>query len=86
MTSILELKEERLKKLEKLKEKGFDPFVAHSDRNTSIKDFLLDFERERDGKIVIAGRVMSSRGQGNLIFLIFLMALVRRTKIVKYKL
>lgn len=68
MTSILELKEERQKKLEKLKEAGFDPFTAHSDRNTSIKDFLLDFERERDGKIVIAGRVMSSRGQGNLIF------------------
>ncbi|MEN9338566.1 MAG: lysyl-tRNA synthetase [Candidatus Parcubacteria bacterium] len=68
MTSILELKEERQKKLEKLKENGFDPFSAHSDRNTSVKDFLLDFEKDSNEKIVLAGRIMSSRGQGNLIF------------------
>ena len=68
MTSILELKEERLKKLAKLKEAGFNPFTAHSDRNTSIKTFLADFEKESGEKIILAGRIMSSRGQGNLIF------------------
>lgn len=69
MTSILELKEERIKKLEKLKENGFDPFVAHTNRNTSIKDFILYFEKENNKeKIILAGRVMSSRGQGNLAF------------------
>ena len=68
MTSILELKEERLKKLAKLKEAGFNPFVAHSDRNTSIKTFLADFEKESGDKIILGGRIMSSRGQGNLIF------------------
>ncbi|MEA4910742.1 Lysine--tRNA ligase [bioreactor metagenome] len=66
MTSILELKEERFKKLEKLKEKGFDPFIAHSNRNISIKDYLKDFENIETA--ILAGRVMSSRGQGNLIF------------------
>ena len=66
MTSILELKEERIKKLEKLKEKGYNPFVAHSDRNISVKDYLTDFENLKTG--ILAGRVMSSRGQGNLIF------------------
>lgn len=69
MTSILELKEERLKKLQKLKENGFDPFTAHSNRNTSVKNFLENFESGKvDSQIVLAGRVMSSRGQGNLIF------------------
>ena len=66
MTSILELKEERIKKLEKLKEKGYNPFVAHSDRNISVKDYLTDFENLKT--VILAGRVMSSRGQGNLIF------------------
>ncbi|MDD3939989.1 MAG: OB-fold nucleic acid binding domain-containing protein [Candidatus Pacebacteria bacterium] len=66
MTSILELKEERMKKLERLKEKGYDPFVAHSDRNISVKDYLTNFENLKT--VILAGRVMSSRGQGNLIF------------------
>ena len=68
MTSILELKEERLKKLAKLKEAGFDPFTAHSDRNISIKDYLDNFENDVDKEFILAGRIMSSRGQGNLIF------------------
>ncbi len=66
MATILELKEERLKKLQKLKDNGFDPFTAHTDRNTSIKKFLKEFETIEN--VVLAGRIMSSRGQGNLIF------------------
>lgn len=66
MTSILELKEERFKKLEKLKERGFNPFTAHSDRNISIKKYLNDFENLETA--ILGGRIMSSRGQGNLIF------------------
>lgn len=66
MTSILELKEERLKKLNKLKQEGFDPFPAHSNRDTKINDFLKDFENIKTA--TLAGRIMSSRGQGNLIF------------------
>ena len=82
MSSILELKEERLKKLNKLKENGFDPFTAISFRNISIKNFLNnfeneyflgdclgdDFENKKLEKLILAGRIMSSRGQGNLIF------------------
>lgn len=66
MTSILELKEERLKKLQKLKEKGFDPFTAHSDKTLSIKKYLENFDDVNTE--TLAGRIMSSRGQGNLIF------------------
>lgn len=66
MATILELKEERLKKLQKLKDNGFDPFTAHTDRNTSIYKFLEEFETIEN--VVLAGRIMSSRGQGNLIF------------------
>ncbi len=76
MTSILELKEERIKKLQKLKDAGFDPFIAHTDRNISIKKYLEEFNIpltpeggiNTDYEIILAGRIMSSRGQGNLIF------------------
>ena len=67
MTSILELKEERLKKLNKLKESGINPFIAHSDRNMNISDYLNNFDTISDS-VILAGRIMSSRGQGNLIF------------------
>ncbi len=66
MTSILELKEERLKKLNKLKENGFDPYTAHSNRSSSIKQYLEDFDNVITA--ILAGRIISSRGQGNLIF------------------
>lgn len=66
MTSILELKEERVKKLNKLREKGINPFATHSDRNISVKDYLENFENLES--VILAGRVVSSRGQGNLIF------------------
>jgi len=66
MTSILELKDERLKKLEKLKEAGFDPFTAQTNRNSSIKNYLENFESVENA--ILAGRIISSRGQGNLIF------------------
>lgn len=68
MSSILELKEERLKKLNKLKEKGVNPFPAHSDRNTSIKDYLENFDSSNIKTFILAGRIMSSRGQGSLVF------------------
>lgn len=66
MTSILELKEERLKKLQKLKENGFNPFPAHSDKKISIKNFLENFDNTEIS--ILAGRIISSRGQGKLIF------------------
>lgn len=67
MASILELKAERLKKLNLLKENGFDPFVAETNRNTAIVDYLDNFETEKLG-VILAGRIISSRGQGKLIF------------------
>ncbi len=66
MTSILELKEERLKKLQKLKENDFDPFTAVSEKTSTIKNYLNNFENINTE--ILAGRIISSRGQGKLIF------------------
>ena len=71
MTTVEDLKKERLKKLELLKELGIEPYAHDSWQDTEIKDFLDNFEElERQGKeVALAGRVMSLRGHGALIFL-----------------
>lgn len=66
MTSILELKEERLKKLQKLTAAGLDPFPAVSRRSSSIQNYLANFETLKTA--TLAGRILASRGQGKLIF------------------
>lgn len=66
MSSLAEIKEERLKKLQRLISDGIDPYPAHSERSSNIKDYLNDFENINEA--ILTGRIISSRGQGNLIF------------------
>ncbi len=68
--SLDDIKAVRLQKLTKLKEKGVDPYPAVSFRTHSIKDAIDSFnDLSASGEIVIiAGRIMSLRGQGALIF------------------
>ena len=65
-----EMREERLKKLNLLKEKGKNPFPSTTNRDTSISSALENFEanQKKGKKIIVAGRVMSKRGHGGSIF------------------
>lgn len=65
-----ELRQARLAKLELLKEKGIDPYPADSHPTHSIKEAIESFETLESSKesITLAGRVMSFRSQGGLIF------------------
>lgn len=71
MSSIDELKEVRLKKLEVLRKKGVNPYPADSMRELSLSKAANDFEAlEKSGESKwISGRIMSLRGQGAIIFL-----------------
>ena len=65
-----QLEEDRLKELEEIKKKGIDPYPAVCRRDFEIgevKDKFSYFSKSRK-KIYLAGRVMSFRDQGNLIF------------------
>lgn len=66
----IEIRAERLKKLEKLKEAGMEAYPAISSRTADISQFLADFERrEKDAEsAILAGRIMSLRGQGGISF------------------
>ena len=63
-------REDRIKKLQELRDKNIDPYPAKSDRDTKIDSVFVNFnELEKNKKeLVIAGRLRSKREHGNLIF------------------
>lgn len=71
MSSIDDIRDIRIKKLKLLKERGVDPYPALSKRELSLKEAVDGFdnlEKTGDEKWV-AGRIMSIRGQGAIIFI-----------------
>lgn len=70
MASLEEIRAERLKKLELLKQNGMLPYPIATNRSLSVADALSTFAKlSRDNKrITLAGRVMAIRGQGALVF------------------
>ncbi len=71
MSSIDEIRDARIKKLELLRSKGINPYPAESKREISLKEAIENFENLEKSKEVkwISGRIMSIRGQGAIIFI-----------------
>ncbi len=71
MSSIDEIRDARIKKLELLKERGVNPYPAESKRELSLKEAVENFDTlSNEGtQKWIAGRVMSIRGQGAIVFI-----------------
>ncbi|MFA5095247.1 MAG: lysine--tRNA ligase [Candidatus Paceibacterota bacterium] len=70
MSSIDEIRDARVKKLKLLKDKGMNPYPVESKREISLKDAVDNFENLEKNKEIkwIAGRIMSIRGQGAIVF------------------
>lgn len=70
MASIEELRDTRIKKIELLKQAGMNPYTAECFRNLTLKEVVEGFDliSSNQTPITLAGRVMSLRGQGALIF------------------
>jgi lysyl-tRNA synthetase class 2 len=70
MSSIDEIKEGRLKKLQILKDAGINPYPAKTNRELALAEAVEQFEElEKAGEPRwLAGRVMSIRGQGAINF------------------
>lgn len=60
----------RLQKLNKIKEKGMDPYPSNSNRTGDIASAIANFDSLVEGntEVTLAGRVMSFREQGALTF------------------
>ena len=59
---------ERIRKLNDLREAGVDPYPAHSGRNTKIGDILADFDEFDGQEVTVAGRITALRSFGKLAF------------------
>lgn len=70
MASLEEIRAERIKKLELLKEKGMSAYPIATKRSLSVAQALSTFAKlsREHKKITLAGRVMAVRGQGALVF------------------
>jgi lysyl-tRNA synthetase class 2 len=68
--SEADIRADRLKKLDLLKDAGMDAYPADSHRDTSNAEALGDFDalETSSKKIKIGGRLMSRRGQGGIMF------------------
>ncbi len=73
MASFEEIRQTRLEKLAKLKARGINPYPAVSSRTHTIAEALQGFDvlAEKAEKVTLAGRIMSLRAQGGLIFFHF---------------
>ncbi len=60
---------ERLKKLDELRERGIDPYPSKSHRNTFIRDVVDHFEERAGQEVCVAGRIVAIRSFGKLVFL-----------------
>ncbi len=58
----------RIEKINRLKEMGIDPFPSNSFRNTSNKDIVNSFTNFEGKEVVVAGRLMSFRHHGSIVF------------------
>ncbi|KKW07682.1 MAG: Lysine-tRNA ligase [Candidatus Kaiserbacteria bacterium GW2011_GWC2_49_12] len=65
-----DIRAERVKKIELLKEAGMEAYPARSARDTSMAELLAGFDEcEKSGRrVTLGGRIMSSRGQGGIVF------------------
>lgn len=62
--------QERFAKLQKLREKGIDPFGGRYDNVQSIQSILESYSPECDDlKVKAAGRIMTMRPHGKTVFL-----------------
>jgi lysyl-tRNA synthetase class 2 len=69
MSTLKDLRNSRLEKLEKLKSLGVDCYPAKSHRDTEIGKIIGDFEGHENREVVVAGRVVSLRSHGSIIFI-----------------
>lgn len=68
--SEVEIRDERIRKLEALRSTGAEGYPARSERSMSNARFAEEFAaiEEKHETVVLAGRVMSLRGQGGIVF------------------
>lgn len=61
-------REERLAKIDKLKQLGINPYPAQSDKDVSNSELVDNFDQYQDQSLNVTGRIMSLREHGKVAF------------------
>ncbi len=62
-------RDERLRKLNTIKERGINPYPAKSFRDTKISEVLDNFTKKQGQEVCVAGRIIAIRSFGKIAFL-----------------
>lgn len=69
MSTLKELRDIRLEKLQKLRDLGIDPYPAASKKDRNNSEIVSQFETLENQPAVVAGRIVSIRTHGKLAFI-----------------
>ena len=69
MATLQDYRNERLRKLETLRELGVDPYPARSERTHGCGEVLAHYDELAGREVVVAGRITSIRSFGKLAFI-----------------
>jgi lysyl-tRNA synthetase class 2 len=70
MATLKELRDERLRKLEQLKQLGINPYPSRSNRTNDLIDITGDFEQFNEKTVTVVGRIINIRKFGKIAFLV----------------
>ena len=70
MATLQDYRDERLRKLDELKQLGINPYPATSNRTHNAGTILGDFDTLEGENVVVAGRIMGIRKFGKLAFIV----------------
>ncbi len=69
MTTLNDYRDERIRKLDQIRELGVDPYPPTSHRNTKISDIVNHFDEKNGQTVCIAGRIVTIRSFGKIAFI-----------------
>lgn len=70
MATLKELRDERLRKLDELKQLGINPYPAESERTHDLQGIHKDFETLEGQTVTTVGRIVSIRKFGKIAFIV----------------
>lgn len=70
MATLKELRDERLRKLDELKQLGVNPYPAESTRTHYVQQIVDDFQELENTEVSVVGRVVNIRKFGKIAFVV----------------
>ncbi|MCA9328916.1 lysine--tRNA ligase, partial [Candidatus Saccharibacteria bacterium] len=70
MATLKDFRDERLRKIEELRELGINPYPSTATRTHNIQQVIDEFAKLENKDVTIVGRIMSIRKFGKLAFIV----------------